>query len=214
MGADRIQSGALNTAGTNPSDSPGALVADPQTGLLAVVTTARVMQIGRTRLLTLQEQTALTAITVAQTLFSLAIKAGVLNVINRTLRVKGTLIYSTTSTNVATISLALKLGSVTLCTITTAATNTAASTGLPIKFEFELSVATVGAAATIESHGKVDANISANTPAAATASYLDTNTAVSSAVDLTVAETLAVTIAASAAVPSAQLLLASIDLEQ
>jgi hypothetical protein len=169
----------------------------------------------RTRLLTLQEQVALTAITTAQTLMSQAMAAGLLNVKNRTLRVKGSLIYSTTSTNVATITIAIKLGSTTLCTITTAATNTAASTGLPIQFEFLISVATIGnaAASAIEAHGKVDANISANTPAAAIASYLDINAAVVTGVDLTVAETLAVTIAASAAVPSAQLLLASIDLE-
>jgi hypothetical protein len=209
MGADRIQSGALSDS----FDSPGAIVADPQAGSLSVVTVNRALQIARTRLLTLQEQTALTAITTAQTLLSLAFKGGALNVAGRTIRIKGSLIYSSTVANVATISFAVKLGSVTLCTITTAATNTTASTNLPIQFEFTLSVASSGASATIESHGKVDANIG-TAAAAAVAAYLDTNTAVSSAVDLTVAETLAVTIAASAAVPSAQLLLASIDLEQ
>jgi hypothetical protein len=154
--------------------------------------------------LVLPAQTAKTAITTAQTLLSFAFAAGALNVIGRKLRVKGVLIYSTTAANVATISFALKLGTVTLCTITTAATNTTASTSLPIHFEFELTVVTLGATATLESHGRVEANIG-TTAAAAVAVYLDTNTAVSSAVNLTAAETLSVTIAASAAVPTAQL---------
>ena len=209
MGADRIQAGPVTTA----FDSPGAIVVDPVAGTLSIVTKTQAIQLASTRLLTLQEQTALSAITAAQTVLSYAFPAGFLNIKNRTVRIRGSLIYSTTITNVATISLALKLGSVTLCTITTAATNTAASTNLPIQFEFRLSVATIGAAATIESHGKVDANIG-TAAAGALTSYGDTNTAVSGAVDLTVAETLTVTIAASAAVPSAQLLLASIDLEQ
>lgn len=157
------------------------------------------------------EQVALTAITTAQTLLSYAFKAGALNAVGKRVRVKGSLIYSTTITNVATISLALTLGGVTLCTITTAATNTAASTNLPIQFEFELTVAANGTSATIESHGKVVANIG-TTAAAAAATYLDTNTAVSAAANLVTAPTLTVTIAASAAVPSAQLLDAVIEL--
>lgn len=209
MGADRITNGPQS----DPFDSPGATVVDQLTGTIGVITSTRVLQRARTRLLTLQGQTALTAITAAQTLLSLPFKAGALNAVGRSLRVKGTLIYSTTSTNVATISFAIKLGSTTLCTITTAATNTAASTNLPIQFEFNLTVAVAGASATIESHGAVQANIG-TVAAAAVAAYLDTNTAVSSAVDLTAAQTLTVTIAASAAVPSAQLVLASVDLEQ
>jgi hypothetical protein len=154
--------------------------------------------------LVLPAQTALTAIENAQTLLSFIFGAGALNVTGRKLRVKGVLIYSTTATNVAAINLALILGGVTLCTITTAATNTAASTNLPIHFEFELTVVTLGATATIESHGRVEANIG-TVAAAAVAVYLDTNTAVSSAVNLTAAATLSVTIATNAVVPSAQL---------
>jgi hypothetical protein len=65
-------------------------------------------------------------------------------------------------------------------------------------------VVTLGAAATIESHGRLNANIG-TVAAAAIATYLDTNTAVSAAVNLLGAATLSVTIAASAAIPSAQL---------
>lgn len=206
MGADRIVSGGAGKI----MDSPGALIADQLTGLLGVVTVAQGVVFGGARFANVGTQTALTAITTAQTLFSQAFGAGVLNTVGRSIRVRGSLVYNTTSTNVATITIALKLGAVTLCTITTAATNTAASTNLPIQFDFTLTVATTGTAGTVNSHGQVTANIG-TTAAPNTVIYLDTNVAPSSAVDLTIAETLTVTIAASAAVPSAQLLSASVD---
>jgi hypothetical protein len=119
--------------------------------------------------------------------------------VNRTVLVTGTLVYTSPGTTSPTISIALKLGATTLCTITTAAISTTASTNLPIQFAFQLGVVSAGAAGTIETHGAVNANITANTPAAAVASYLDTNTAVSSAVDLTSQLALTVTIASSGA---------------
>jgi hypothetical protein len=191
-----------------------ALVLDQTNGVLYVSGAAnnRKLMVAMGAPLVLSAQTALTAITTAQTLLSFAFVAGALNVTGRKLRVKGVLIYSTTAANVATISFAMTLGGVTLCTITTAATNTAASANLPIHFEFETTVVTLGATATLESHGKVDANIG-TAAASAIASYLDTNTAVSAAVNLTAATTLGVTIAASAAVPSAQLRSATVMYE-
>jgi hypothetical protein len=211
MGADRITQGSLGTTGQDVYDSPGALIVDAVDGTIAVVTSTRTIAFAASRILNVPQQTALTAITTAQNLLSQSMGAGSLNVAGRSVRVRGTLMYSTTSTNVATITIALKLGSVTLCTITTAATNTAASTNLQIQFDFTFTVATTGTGATIQAHGRLDANIGTATSGAVT-TYFDTNTGVSSAVDLTVAETLLVTIAASAAVPSATLLSASIDL--
>lgn len=164
----------------------------------------------RSALAVLGVQTALTAITTAQTLLSYAFGAGALNVLGRTLLVRGSLIYSTTSANVATITIAVKLGSVTIATITTAATNTTASTNLPVQFEFYLTVAAVGASGTLVGIGRVDANIG-TAAAAAVASYLATTTAASSAVNLLTAETLTVTIAGGAAIPSAQLLNATVE---
>jgi hypothetical protein len=191
-------------------NSPGALIADQITGLLGIVTTTGIV-VGSARAANIPQQTALTAITTAQNLFTQVMAAGALNLVGRTLRVRGTVIYSTTSTNVATITIAVKLGSVTLCTITTGATNTAASSNLPIQFEFLLTVVTAGSAGMINAHGSVTANIG-TVAAPNTAIYLDTNVAAQGPVDLTVPETLAVTIAASAAVPSAQLLSGSIDI--
>lgn len=212
MGADRITQGPLNSAGTDPFDSQ-ALILDAENNFLEVSGNAHKRAALRSAIAVIQAQTALTAITTAQVLLSKALNAGALNVTGRTVRVRGSLIYSTTATNVATITLALVLGATTLCTITTAATNTAASTNLPIQFEFVLSVAVPGgaAASNIESHGSVRADIG-TAAAAAIAQYLDTNTAVVTGADLTAANTLEVTIAASAAVPSAQLLLSEIEL--
>jgi hypothetical protein len=213
MGADRVTYGPPNAAGVNLYDQK-AVVLDQTNGVLysSGSSNGRKLMAAMGAPLVLPPQTALTAITTAQQLLTFAFLAGALNVTGRKIRVKGVLIYSTTSTNVATLSFALILGGVTLCTITTAATNTAASANLPIAFEFELTVVTLGATATIESHGRVDANIG-TAAAAAVATYLDTNTAVSSAVNLAAAATLSVTIAASAAVPSAQLRSATVMYE-
>lgn len=210
MGADRITQGNFSSAGTNPNDQQ-AIIQDVANNVLAISGTNRKISTLHSNMLGIGAQVALTAITTAQNLFTLPFAGGFLNLVGRRIKVRFTLIYSTTVGNVATISFALKLGSVTLCTITTAATNTAASANLPIQVEFELVVASLGASGTIESHGIVFANIG-TAAAAAAAVYLDTNTAVSSAVNLITAETLAVTIAASAAVPSAQIREASIQI--
>lgn len=207
MGADRITSGS--TAGSQ-FDSPGALIADQVTGLLGVMTTARTVVLGSARLANIPQQTALSAITTAQNLFAQALPAGFLNAVGRSIEVKGSLIYSTTATNVAAITIALKLGNTTICTITTGATNTAASSNLPIQFDFVITTATTGTGGTLNVHGSVTANIgTAAAPSMVT--YLDTNTT-PIAVDLTQALSLTATIAASAAVPSAQLLGASVNI--
>jgi hypothetical protein len=213
MGADRSTYGPPSANGVNAFDQK-AIVLDQTNGVMYSSGSAnnRKLMAAMGAPLVLPAQTALAAITTAQSLLSFIFGGGALNVTGRKLRVKGVLIYSTTIANVATISFALTLGGVTLCTITTAATNTAASANLPIHFEFELTVVTLGATATLESHGRVEANIG-TAAAAAAAIYLDTNTAVSAAVNLTAAATLGVTIAASAAVPSAQLRSATVMYE-
>ena len=213
MGADKVTYGPPNAQGVNLFDQK-AVVLDQINGVgyFSGSTNGRKLMLAMGAPLVLPPQTALTAITTAQQLLAFTFQAGALNVVTRKLRVKGVLIYSTTIANVATISFALVLGGVTLCTITTAATNTAASANLPIAFEFELTVVTLGATATIESHGRVEANIG-TAAAAAAAVYLDTNTAVSAAVNLTADATLSLTIAASAAVPSAQLRSATVMYE-
>jgi hypothetical protein len=207
MGADRIQAGITS----DPYDSPGAIAVDPLSGTLSVATAAG-LQLAQSALAKFVAQTTLTNITTAQTLFSKAIAAGLLNLVGRTLLVTGFGVYSSAGGSTPTITIALTLGGVTLCTITSTAINTAANTNLQFQFQFQATVVSVGASATLECHGDVAINLSANTPGSALSEFADQNTAVSSAVNLTAAATLAATIAASGTVSSATLRLASVEL--
>jgi hypothetical protein len=208
MGADSVVLGPPTSAQLFGTEG---IVLDQANSALYVFGTSRTANLLRSALKVLGIQTALTAITTAQNLLTYPFGAGALNVVGRTFVVKGALIYSTTAANVATVTIALTLGGVTLCTITTAATNTTASTNLPIQFEFTCTVAATGTSGTFTSTGSVKADIG-TAAASAIAEYLATNTAVSSSVNLLQAETLAVTLAASAAVPSATLLNATVEL--
>ena len=107
MGVDRITTGPLNAAGTDPFDSPGVLVLDQQNSTLEVVGKGGMRGMLQKVILLLQAQTALTAITAAQNLLTCAFPAGALNVANRTLRVRGSVIFGTTATNSATVTIAV-----------------------------------------------------------------------------------------------------------
>jgi hypothetical protein len=174
MGVDRVTNGPLNSAGTNPQDQ-FALILDSQNNFVeSSIGGAR--QILRARIAVWRALAQLVTITTAQTLFSKIFNANALGVLNRTIFVKATVVYASTTANVATITFAITLGGVTICSITTAATNTTASTNLPIEFEFELNVAQIsGIYGVVIGHGAIRANISSNSPAAAIAEYLDTN---------------------------------------
>lgn len=189
--------GPSNTTGKN--FSPQSLSLDTQNNVLSSVGDAGQEQAHQTAVLALNAQTALTAITTAQNLVALTLNKGFLNRIKRTLLVSGSLVYTSPGTTTPTISIAITLGGVTLCTITTAAISSTASTNMPIQFQFQIEVAATGATGTLETHGQVSANLTANTPAGQIATFLDTNTAVSSAVDLTSSLALACTIASSGA---------------
>lgn len=205
----QITKGPSNTTGKNTS--PQGITFDSQNNVMATVGDTGQEAVHQTSLTVLNAQTALTAITTAQNMISLALNKGFLNRLKRTLLISGALVYTTPGTTAPVISIAVTLGGVTLCTITLAAASTTASTNLPIQFQLQLEVASTGATGTLETHGQVSANLSANTPAAAISTFLDTNTAVSSAVDLTTALTLNVTIAATLAVTSATLRQATVE---
>ena len=194
-------------APTGVDTNKGALIADVQTGIVEMVDILGNTHALETMLALLQAQTALATITTAQNLFTYAFVAAALNKLGRALRVRGTVIF-TVATGTPTTTIAIKLGSVTLCTITTGAL--AASTNGQIQFEFLLSVASVGSSGTIEAHGSVKSQLSTSL-GTAIAEYADQNVAVSSAVNLTAALTLAVTIAASTTMGAAQLRQGSIE---
>src|SRR5271166_6777438 len=164
----------------------GALIADVQEGVVEMVDSSGNTHGIETTLLLLQAQTALTTITTAQNLFTLALLAGALNKSNRTLRIRGMVIFA--SSGSVAITIALKLGTVTLITIPTAAISASASNA-QLYFDFLVSVATTGSSGALEAHGTVSAQLGA-TNTAVISVYGDTNTAVSSAVNLTSALTL------------------------
>jgi hypothetical protein len=186
----------------------GALIADVQEGVVEIVDMQGNTHGIESTLLLLQAQTALTTITTAQTLMSLALLAGALNKTNRTLAISGTVIFTNSANASNQITIALKLGAVTLCTISTAASIAASVTNGQLTFCFTFSVASVGSSGTLEAHGEVVAQLS-TTLGTALPQYGDQNTGLSSAVNLTSALTLAVTIAeggsGSGAIASAQL---------
>jgi len=208
MGVDTVSVGPPQAS--QISGVQGTIL-DKVNNMLYTFGVGRVLALMQSAVLQLGIQTALTAITTAQNLLSYTFGAGALNVAGRTFRVNGAVIFATTTANVASLTIAVKLGTVTLATITTAATNTTAGTGLPINFDFTVTTATTGATGTLYALGgvKVDLN---SAPTGSTTEYLINNTAVSSAVNLTAAQTLTVTIAASAAVPSAQLMNAAVTM--
>lgn len=182
-------------APTGLDTNKGALIADVQNGVPEIVDLNGNSHGIETMLLQLLAQTALTTITTAQNLFSQTLPAGALNKIGRMLRITGSIVFTTASANTPTIAIALKLGTVTLCTITSAAV-AASTTNGQLQFEIIVQVATAGSSGTIESHGELLAQLSA-TLGTALAAYADQNTAVSSAVNLTSSLALSATITAS-----------------
>lgn len=206
MGADTVVLGPPAAA------QPGTegIILDQANGNLYVFGQPGTPALLRSAIAVLGGQTALTAITTAQTLISKVFAAGSLNVVGRTLVINLTLTYNTTVANVATLTFAVTLGGVTLFSVTTDATNTAASSNLPVQLQFIITTTTTGATATMTTSGTVSADLGTVATAAVT-SYVKA-AAVSSAVNLLTAETLLVTIAASAAVPSATVRSALIEL--
>lgn len=207
MGADVISQGVPPTSNPN---APGSLIVDVVDGALYLVPNSGTPKALSSLIASLVNQTALTAITTAQTLFSVALGAGALNMVGRVLRVHGYVVFNTTAANVATVTLVLKLGGVTLGTILTTATNTAALTGAPLEFDFLIAVTTAGSSGAVVVSGGVNVQLGATIGAALTPFALPA--ADVTGINLTTADALAMTIAASAAIPSAKLQLLTVEL--
>jgi hypothetical protein len=204
--------GITNGPPPTPANSGPALYTDQQNGVLYLASQSHVLTSQQTALGVFSAQTAVTSVTTAQNLATLSLNKNVQNVAGRTLRLCGYGIYTSPGSTAPTLTLAVTEGGITPVTITTAALSTTASTNMPFQFCFDLTTVATGASGTLEAHGQVSANISANTPAAAMTTYDDTNTAVSSAVSLIGANTLALTVAASSTITSVQLRQMTIEL--
>jgi len=198
----QITQGPATATGANTNK--GALIFDRQNNITESVGDSGVAAAHQTSLLVQAATAALVTITTAQNLLNFALNAAVLNKVGRTILISGVLIYTTPGTTTPALTIALKLGGTTICSITTAALSATASTNMPVQYQFELNVVSTGASGTVECHGSVNANISANTPAAASTCFLDTNTAVSSAINLLSQLNLTITVAANSAISSIQ----------
>ena len=191
--------------------SPCALFLDRKSNIVGSSGDGNSYQAHQTTRFLLTAQTALTAVTTAQTLFTKALNAGELNMSGRTYSLTGYGIYTFAGGSTPNITFTLTLGGVTIATVVAGALNTAASTNMPFDFSFTFTVATTGSSGTVEAHGYVDMNLTANTPAGVMSYFRDVNTAVSAAIDLTAADTLALTVASGNAIASIQLRLATLE---
>jgi len=169
-----ISQGPSGPTTSNPGAAPNGLSLDNQNNILASVGKAGTEGVLMTLLGLIAPQLPLSAITTAQNFFTKALNAGALNRQGRAFRVKGSFVYSTTTANVATLTIALKLGSVTLATITTAASNTTASTNLQGTFSFDVIVNATGKSGVLQTHGNVSVNLGTATTTSPTG-YLDAN---------------------------------------
>ncbi len=133
-----------------------------------------------------------------QNLMSATIPGGTLNRVGRTLRVWLAGVYSTAANNTSAITVKIKLGAVTLLSVTTAALSSVTPLNDQFNLSALLSVQTGGASGVFEGHGNLAIGLGTGNLVADTV-YTDTNTAVSSAIDLTASQTLQVTIAFSSA---------------
>jgi hypothetical protein len=135
------------------------------------------------------------SITTAQNLMSYAAPAGLLNAAGKSLRAFGAGVLSVNTT--ATVTVAVKLGAVTLATWTTASiTGGAGTANSPWNFELVAATVATGATGTIECHGRF--HLKPTTGAGVATVYNDIGTGPSAAVDLTAAQTLQVTVTFSA----------------
>lgn len=132
-----------------------------------------------------------------QNLMAATVSANSLNSVGRTLKLWGAGLYTTPALSVATLTVKIKLGSVTLATFTSSA-NAGLVTDNAWNFQAFITTQTAGASAVFEVHGNLMIDLGA-TPGLADSVFSDVNTAVSSAVDSTTSQTLQITVAFSAA---------------
>lgn len=146
------------------------------------------------------------AVTTDQNLLSCPIPAGILNSLNRNLRIHLKVVYTTAAANASTITIKARLCTVsaacaaavvTLLNITSSA-NPGGVTNNPILLDGVATVQTAGAAAAFEASGDLVIDLGAAVTSAAT-SFPDTNTATIGGVDTTAAQFLQTSIAFSIA---------------
>jgi hypothetical protein len=128
-------------------------------------------------------------------LMSVALPAGYLNAVGKTLYVWAAGLYTTAAAQTPTVTISVTIGGVTMISCVSQAT-TASQTNFPWNFEGFITMAAGGTTANAEAHGILDILLG-GTSTAPVSAYNDTSTAVSSNFDSTVAQTLQVVAAMS-----------------
>jgi hypothetical protein len=136
-------------------------------------------------------------VTTDQNLMTCTVPAGRLNRVGRSIKVHIAGVYSTPAASVATVNLKIKLGTLTLLSITSSA-NPGSVTNNKFLMDGWETVQTAGATAAFESSGDLTIDLGAlNT--SPDSIFADTNIATVSSIDTTASQTLQVTVAFSAA---------------
>jgi hypothetical protein len=160
----------------------------------------------------LPAQTAITTVTTIQAMNSttVTVPAGALNVVGKTLHVKGYFVFSNASTTPA-ITITLKLGSV-LMAAPVSPNNANSNSSSPAQFDFYCTTAATGASGTLEAHGTLMDDTTDATAGNALLIYPDHLAAVSSAVDLTSAQNITINMTSTATITTATLRQAVIEI--
>jgi len=202
MGADTVKYGVPNA-----SDVVGdeGLILDALNNVLYTFGKSGVASVQQSTVATVLAPAALTNITTAQALLSVPFNAGALNAVGRTLDLSLYGIYSSPGTTTPTLTFTLSLGGVTLCALTTGAVSATASTNLAIRINFLIEVLAAGTNASVEAHGSVSINLTANIAGGAQTVYNDSISAPATGINLTAADNLVLTVSASSNITSVQL---------
>jgi hypothetical protein len=187
---------AAGTAPTTPSAGDIWNDSTKKAIVISPTVSSNPLSLGGT-LCVFQPQTPITTVTTIQVLNSstCTVPAGAVNVIGKTLHVKGYFVFSNAAdTPVMTVT--LKLGTVLMAAPLSAA-NANSNSSSPVWFEFYATTASTGASGTLEAHGTLIDTVSAATHGVAAAVYSDFLAAASSAVDLTASENVTLSLTSS-----------------
>jgi hypothetical protein len=201
-----------NASNACPAASAPVLLIDSSTNVVSSCGKNGTAQTESTVLGILGPQTPVTTVTTAQTMASVALPANAQNYAGRLIRVCTYGTYTSPGTTAPVLTFSVVEGGITPVSIAADAASTTASTTLPFKFCANIETATLGATGTLEAHGELDVNLSANLGGAAVTRYLDNNTAASSAINLFAANTIAVKVAASLTITSVTARLTTVQL--
>lgn len=185
-------SGSLTSGNAHKSDANGNTV---DAGVSFSAASGIVTVVSQTPVVNVTPVTVSTNTTSDQNLMAGTVSANTMNSVGKTLKIFGAGVYTTPVANLSTITVKVKLGSLTLATFISSA-NPGTVTNNPWNFTTYVTTQTAGSSAVFETHGSLTIDLGA-TPSLASLTFMDVNTAVSSTLDSTSSQTLQITVAFS-----------------